>query len=334
MTTRRHMTQMLGLALASGSCPAVAAVRGRQIARVPQDGSFARFLDGVRSEALRQGMSSAIVERALALSGPNAHVLQLDHHQPEFTLTWAEYKARVVSLQRERNASQSYQENLSLLTDIWRRYRVDPRMVVGIWGLESNFGSRIGTFNVVDALATLAYDGRRTSFFRSELMASLRILDHGDVSPSGMIGSYAGAMGQPQFMPTSYLRYAVDYQGDGRRDIWTSRSDVFASIANYLGRCGWVPGEPWGQQVMLTRPVDPGDTGRQSVRPLSSWDRLGVRHSDGSRLSRLDVQGALLTPDGPAGDAFMVYTNFNVIRRYNPSDFYALAVGLIGNAAT
>lgn len=333
MMTRRDLTLTLGTALATGSYPLGALARARSVVRVPPDGSFAHFLNGVRSDALRQGLSPAILDSALALSAPNARVLQLDRRQPEFTMTWTEYKARVVSSQRQHDALQSYQENLPLLTKIWERYRVDPRAVIGIWGLESNFGSRIGTFNVVDALATLAFDGRRASFFRSELMASLQILDHGDVSPSGMIGSYAGAMGQPQFMPTSYLRYAVDYQGDGRRDIWTSREDVFASIANYLARCGWVAGEPWGQQVTLTRPVIPGDAGRLSVRSLAYWDKLGVRHGDGSRLSRLDAQGALLIPDGAAGDAFLVYTNFNVIRRYNPSDFYALAVGLIGNAA-
>ena len=164
-------------------------------------------------------------------------------------------------------------------------------------------------------------------------MASLRILGNGDVSPSSMLGSYAGAMGQPQFMPSSYLRYAVDETGDGRRDIWTSRADVFGSISNYLARSGWVTGEPWGQPVTLTQPVDATAAGRQSVRSLRSWDQLGVRRADGARFSRMDVTGALLLPDGSAGDAFMVYRNFNVIRRYNPSDFYALAVGLIGDAA-
>jgi membrane-bound lytic murein transglycosylase B len=257
----------------------------------------------------------------------------LDRHQPEFTLTWAQYRSRVISPAREQGALESYRRNLPLLTEIWRRFHVDPRVVIGIWGLESNFGTRIGSFNVVDALATLAYDGRRASFFRGELMNALRILGSGNIAPSSMLGSYAGAMGQPQFMPSSYLRYAVNYNGDGHGNIWTDRADVFASIANYLAKCGWVNGEPWGQPVTLTRAIAASAVGRQMVRPLEVWDQAGVRRRDGARFSQFNAKGALLLPDGPSGEAFMVYSNFNVIRRYNPSDFYALAVGLIGNAA-
>ena len=307
--------------------------RSRQSASAGGSDGYAHFLDGVRVDARREGVPDSVLDEALALQEPNARVLQLDRHQPEFTLTWAQYRARVIPPQREEGAVHAYQTNLALLTRIWQRYRVDPRVVIGIWGLESNFGTRIGSFNVVDALATLSFDGRRAGFFRSELMASLRILGNGDVAPSGMLGSYAGAMGQPQFMPSSYLRYAVDETGSGRRDIWTSRADVFASISNYLARSGWVTGEPWGQPVTVTRPIDAAEAGRQSIRSLSHWDQLGIRRADGARFSRMDVAGALLLPDGSAGDAFMVYRNFNVIRRYNPSDFYALAVGLIGDAA-
>ncbi|WP_419729508.1 lytic murein transglycosylase [Lichenicola sp.] len=333
MKTRRALTSALvSIGALSLTAPFVPAAFGRTRSP-PGSGSYAAFLEGVRAEAASHGVPGSVLDEALALSAPNAHVLELDRHQPEFTLTWAQYRARVIGPQRLAGARSSYQAELALLTDIWRRYRVDPRIVVGIWGLESNFGTKIGTFNVVDSLATLAYDGRRASFFRSELMNALRILGNGDVTPSRMIGSYAGAMGQPQFMPSSYLRYAVDYTGDGRRDIWTSRADVFASIANYLGKCGWVEGQPWGQPVTLTAPIDPGQAGRQSMRSLARWDAAGVRRSDGGRFSQPGVEGALLLPDGAGGDAFMIYGNFNVIRRYNPSDFYALAVGLIGNAA-
>ena len=334
MTTRRALT----FAIASAGVSAVLGLRPTA-ARTPGpisrkgDNSYTRFLHQVRAEALQRGIPASVLDAALALELPNAHVLQLDRHQPEFTLTWAQYRSRVISPAREQGAAEAYRDNLSLLTDIWRRYRVDPRVVIGIWGLESNFGTRIGSFNVVDALATLAYDGRRASFFRTELMNALRILGNGDVAPGSMLGSYAGAMGQPQFMPSSYLRYAVDYRGDGHRNIWTDRSDVFASIANYLGRCGWTEGAPWGQPVTLTRPIAPSLAGRQMMRPLASWTEMGVRRRDGAQFSQSDVNGALLLPDGAGGDAFMVYSNFNVIRRYNPSDFYALAVGLIGNAA-
>ena len=331
--TRRALTARLVSVAACALAGGPAHGRSRPGAPAGSSDGYARFLDGGRADALREGVPNSVLDEALALQAPNARVLQLDRHQPEFTLTWAQYRARVIPPQREQGAAQAYQANLALLTRIWQRYRVDPRVVIGIWGLESNFGTRIGSFNVVDALATLSFDGRRSGFFRSELMASLRILGNGDVSPSGMLGSYAGAMGQPQFMPSSYLRYAVDETGDGRRDIWTSRADVFASISNYLARNGWVTGEPWGQPVMLTQPIDATEAGRQSVRSLGHWDQLGVRRADGARFSRMEVAGALLLPDGSAGDAFMVYRNFNVIRRYNPSDFYVLAVGLIGDAA-
>ncbi len=333
MTTRRDFATRLASVAACALAGGPALGRARPPAGVAAAGDYTRFLDGIRAQARKEGVSDTILDQALALQAPNARVLQLDRHQPEFTLTWAQYRARVISPQRERGAAQAYQVNLGLLTGIWQRYRVDPRIVIGIWGLESNFGARIGSFNVVDALATLSFDGRRAGFFRSELMASLRILGNGDVSPPDMLGSYAGAMGQPQFMPSSYLRYAVDETGDGRRNIWTNRADVFASISNYLARSGWITGEPWGQPVTLTRPIDDGGSGRQIVRSLDHWDAAGIRRADGGRFSQMDVAGALLLPDGPAGDAFLVYRNFNVIRRYNPSDFYALAVGLIGDSA-
>ncbi|MBB2202448.1 lytic murein transglycosylase [Gluconacetobacter tumulisoli] len=296
--------------------------------------SYAAFLAGVRAEALRNGLSAPMVDRALALQAPNDKVLQLDRHQPEFTLTWAQYRQRVLSEKKIADGRAAAQARRALLTAVGQRYGVDAQPMMGIWGLESAYGTRIGTFRITDALATLAYDGRRASFFRSELMNALRILDHGDVEPERMIGSYAGAMGQPQFMPSAYLRYAVDYTGTGRRDIWTSEPDVFASIANYLGKCGWVAGEPWGQAVSVPAGLPQGSLGRDRRRTLAAWMEQGVRRQDGRAFSRGDITGAVIRPDGPGGEAFMVYRNFSVIRRYNPSDFYALAVGLLGRDVT
>ena len=202
-------------------------------------------------------------------------------------------------------------------------------MIAGIWGLESSFGTGTGDFRVVEALATLAWEGRRASFFRGELMAALKILDHGDVSPGAMTGSYAGAMGQPQFMPTSYLRYAVDFDGQGRRDIWTSKPDVLASIANYLAQSGWRAGQTWGQPVTIPPGFDV--QGRDVRRPLSDWAAAGVRPIAGRWSATAETQTALLAPDGAGGEIFIVFGNFTAIRRYNPSDYYALAVGLIGD---
>jgi len=295
-------------------------------------GAFAGFVAGVRAQALREGIRPEILNAALAGISPNPKIIQLDNHQPEFTLTWAQYRARVLPDSRLQAATTAYHRHVTTLSAVAARYGVEPQIIIGIWGLESGFGAKTGGFSVIEALATLAYDGRRASYFRGELMHSLRILNDGDISPRGMTGSWAGAMGQPQFMPSSYLQYAVDFDGDGRRDIWNSLPDVFGSVANYLARCGWHTGQPWGQPVQVPAAFT-GATGRETTRSLAAWQAEGVRRIDGRRFSRTDVRGALLQPDGPGGEAFMVYDNFRVIRRYNPSDDYALAVGLLGNAA-
>jgi membrane-bound lytic murein transglycosylase B len=296
-------------------------------------GGFASFVAGVRAEALREGISASVLRQALSGIVLNAKVLELDRHQPEFTLTWAQYRARVLPETRLAAGHAAYARQASLLAEVTGRYPADPRIVVGIWGLESGFGAKTGNFGVVEALATLSYDNaRRAGYFRAELLKALKILDNGDITPAGMTGSWAGAMGQPQFMPSSYLAYAVDFEGNGRRDIWKSLPDVFASVANYLARSGWRAGEPWGQPIRIPPNFDAALAGRQRMRTLGEWMAHGVRRSDGTKFSRDDVPGDVLLPDGPGGDAFMVYENFNVIRRYNPSDYYALAVGLLGNA--
>ncbi len=296
-------------------------------------GGFPAFVAGIREEALREGISPSVLDQALSGVALNPKVLELDRNQPEFTLTWAQFKARVLPATRLAAAHQAYARYGSLLAEVTSRYPADPRIVVAIWGVESAFGSKTGTYRVVEALATLSYDNaRRASYFRAELLKALRILDHGDITPAGMTGSWAGAMGQPQFMPSSYLAYAVDFEGDGRRNIWTSVPDVFASVANYLAKCGWRAGEPWGQPIQVPANFDSATAGRQTIRTLADWETRGVRRIDGTRFSRNDVSGAVLMPDGAGGEAYMIYGNFNVIRRYNPSDYYALAVGLLGNA--
>nr|WP_175282591.1 lytic murein transglycosylase [Gluconobacter morbifer] len=292
---------------------------------------YGAFLAGVRAQAIAQGVSSSIVTQALALTRqPNPKVLKLDRHQPEFTLTWAQYRDRVLPESRFEKGRTIYASQQSVMTPISDRFGCDDRAVMGIWGLESGFGAHDGTYSVVDALATLAFDGRRASFFRGELLKALQILNDGDITPAAMIGSYAGAMGQAQFMPSAYLRYAADGDGDGKRNIWTSEPDVFASIANYLGKCGWQPQEPWGQEVSLQTVLAKNQIGRTNTRTLAEWMQNGVRRADGQPFSRPDVVGAVIQPDGPGTQAFMVYHNFNVIRRYNPSDYYALGVGLLG----
>ena len=316
--------------LLAASLPAVLATRARAA-----PASFQGFLAGLRTEAQRAGISARTLDRALDGIQPNQKVLERDRHQPEFTMTWAQYRDLLITEKRIAAGRAAYQQNRALLSRVQDRFGVEPDPIVGIWGLESSYGTGMGDFHVVEALATLAWEGRRASFFRPELIAALRILDHGDVTPARMTGSYAGAMGQPQFMPTSYLRYAVDFEGHGRRDIWTSKPDVLGSIANYLARSGWHGGERWGQGVLLPANFDLSATGRGNRRPVGEWARLGVRSIDGRPLARPETPAAVVLPDGPMGpstDAFLVYANFTAIRRYNPSDFYALVVGLLGDS--
>ena len=317
MLNRRHVLAASILTLAPGARAAT--------------GTFQSFVSGMKAEARKAGVSDPTLERAFAGVAPNQKVLDRDRHQPEFTMTWARYKTLVINDQRIANGRDIVARERSLFRQVEEKFGVGPGVIAGIWGLESGFGVTTGDFRVIEALSTLAWDGRRASFFRGELMAALKILDHGDIAPAKMLGSYAGAMGQPQFMPSSYLRYAVDFEGHGKRDIWTSRPDVLGSIANYLAKSGWRTGEGWGQQIVLPPGLDVATTGRDILRPLGEWIRQGVRPLGGAWRAGSDAPAAIVAPDGQAGEAFAVHANFKAIRRYNPSDFYAIAVGLIGD---
>lgn len=318
---------MLTRRLLLATLPAGAAVRAHA---APE--SFAGFLLGVRAEALKTGISAATLDRAFAGVEPNQTVLQRMRHQPEFTMTWARYRNLLLTGQRMTDGVAAYRRNRALFEAVQQRFGVGPGVIAGIWGIESSFGTKTGDFRVVDALATLAWDSSRPRFFRDELLAALKILQHGDVAPARMTGSYAGAMGQPQFMPTSYLRYAVDFEGTGHRDIWTSRPDVLGSIANYLARNGWRGGGTWGQPVTLPAGFAGTEAGRDRRRRLDDWAAQGLRPIAGRWKAGGDTSAALLLPDGIGGEAFLVYPDFAAIRRYNPSDFYALAVGLLGDS--
>ncbi|MCL2430515.1 MAG: lytic murein transglycosylase [Alphaproteobacteria bacterium] len=321
MISRRFFTTSALPLLAAGLKPPPA----------PAETPFTAFLASVRAEAVGGGIAPSTVDRAFAGLRPNPKVLELDSRPPELIQTWERYRAIRVSDQRVSAGRQAMQANGGVLTEIDRRYRVDPAVIVAIWGLESNYGGYTGGFAVIEALATLAADGRHDGLFRSELISALRILDHGDIMPAGMTGSYAGAMGQPQFMPSSYLNYAVDFDGSGRRDIWNNCNDVLASIANYLAKSGWRPGEPWGQLVRAPSGFSVDRDKHNDRRPLAAWSRLGFTRADGTPFLRTDVLVAVVTPDGVGGEAYMTCANFDVIRRYNQSDLYALSVGVLAN---
>lgn len=296
---------------------------------VAANGSFQDFLVGIRTDAQRAGISKTTLDRAFQGVSVNQKVLDRDRNQPEFTMTWERYRGIVINDQRIANGREAYRQNRDLLDRVEQRYGVDRRVVLGIWGLESSFGTQTGGFHVIEALSTLAWEGRRASFFRGELMAALKILDAGDIAPAQMTGSYAGAMGQPQFMPTSYLKLAVDFDGNGRRDIWNNRADVLGSIANYLAKSGWRAGEAWGGAATIPANFDSGLAGRDNRRSAGEWARLGVRPTNGA--TGHDGTMALLLMDGANGEAFLVGPNFAAIRRYNPSDFYGVGVGLLGD---
>lgn len=297
-----------------------------------QSGSWEAFLDGVRAEARRHGISQATLSRALAGLRPNGRVIELDRRQAEGGLTWEEYRDRImVSPTRVANAQRHYAENQSLLRAIEARYRVSPAVIVAIWGVETNFGGNTGGFGVIEALATLAWEGRRAEYFRKELLAALRILEQGHIAPERMKGSWAGAMGQPQFMPSNFERLAVDFDGDGRRDIWDSKADALASIAHYFQRNGWREGEPWGRETIPPPDFDIWRADTETKRPLRDFARMGFRDAYGRPLPGWDLETSLVLPSRGAGQVFLGHHNLRVIRRYNSPVNYGLAVGLLAD---
>lgn len=293
---------------------------------------FATWLKGVEQEALKRGLPRKVVDEALADLAPIARVLELDRRQPETTQTFQEYVGRVVTPARIETARARLDEHRETLSRVSGRYGVSPRFIVSLWAIETDFGRIAGNFPVIAALATLAYDGRRSAFFREELFNALKIAARGDIPVQEMRGSWAGAMGQSQFMPSSYLAYATDFDGDGRADIWNSRPDVFASIANYLSSVGWRNDETWGREVRLPQSFDRSLIDHTKVtRPLSAWQGLGVRRADGGDLPSREMPASLIQPAGPEGPSFLIYNNYRVLLRWNRSLYFATAVGFLAD---
>ena len=293
--------------------------------------SFAEWREGVRSEALGLGISTAIFDAAFVDVEPIPRVIELDRSQPEVTLTFDQYVERVVPESRVAKGRKLLAEHRDLLEPIGRKYGVPPRFIVALWGIETNFGQYLGGFPVIASLATLAYDGRRSAYFRQELLHALRILEDGHITPEAMMGSWAGAMGQSQFMPSSFVNYAVDHDGDGRRDIWGTQGDVFASAANYLAQAGWRAGETWGRRVTLPAGFDHALTGLEVKKTLAEWQALGLRRADGTDLPQADISGSVVLPGGEGGPAYLVYNNYRTIMRWNRSFYFATSVGLLAD---
>ena len=300
-------------------------------ARADEAADFKVWLAGVREEAVAAGIAAATIDEAFAMVYVNSRVIELDRKQPEGTITFADYLARVVTPERVAAGRARLAELKPLLAEVEKRYGVEPRFVVALWAAESNYGEQIGGYPVVTALATLAFEGRRAEFFRGELIDALHILDEDQITPGNMLGSWAGAMGQSQFMPSSYRRFAVDEDGDGRRDIWDSTADVLGSIANYLAKQNWRPGESWGRAVRLPAGFDTGLATLDLEKPIADWEKLGVRRADGGALPGKQLMASLVQPDGPTGPSFLVYPNYKVIMQWNRSTYFATAVGQLAD---
>ena len=288
--------------------------------------SFSQWREQFRAEALAAGISAATFDQAFAGVQPDPAVIEADRSQPEFTRPVWQYLEGAISPQRVRSGRRLLSEHATTLDQIEARYGVDRETLVAVWGLESSFGQIMGDKSVIRSLATLAHEGRRPAFAKSQLIAALDILQHGDVAPQRMRGSWAGAMGQTQFIPTTYNTHAVDFDGDGKRDIWNSSADALASAAHYLQASGWKQGKAWGFEVELPEGFDYALADTEIRKPLAEWRRLGLRNLPGDQE---EANASLLLPAGHRGPAFLIMDNFRAILRYNNSSAYALAIGLL-----
>ena len=254
---------------------------------------FEQWLTSFKQEARSQGISDTILDQTLTNLKPVPRVIELDRKQPEGRLTFAQYKERVINQARIDQGRRLYRQHRAELDRISQKYGVPGNVIVALWGIETSYGNNTGGFGVVPALATLAHDGRRSAFFRKELLQALKILDQGHIAPTAMKGSWAGAMGQNQFMPSSFHAYAVDGNGDGKRDIWTSLPDVFSSTANYLHKSGWNPDQRWGRKIKLPGNFPESLTGREVSRSLLQWQRMGITLPDGATHTRHSTNESL-----------------------------------------
>lgn len=293
--------------------------------------TFAEWQAAFRKDALAAGISPELFDRAFANVTPDMSVIRADRSQPEFARPVWEYLDGALSALRVRKGQGLLYQYADVLQSIELRYGVDRQALVAVWGMESNFGSFQGDKSVIQSLATLAYEGRRPGFAHSQLLAALQILQHGDIEPEKMLGSWAGAMGQTQFIPTTYNTHAVDFDGDGRRDIWGSPADALASTAHYLQSSGWQKGQPWGFEVQLAEGFDYALADGSIRKTVAEWIQLGLKLPNGASVPAGSEQlsAALLLPAGYRGPAFLILDNFRAILKYNNSSSYALAVSLL-----
>lgn len=292
------------------------------------DAKFEAFIQSLWPQVRSAGIPRALFDAAFAgVSEPDATVLKLARVQPEFTSTTAEYLAKAVTEIRIDTGKRKKAELAGLLKAIEAKYGVDRHILLGIWGMESNFGKDLGSMGVLRSLATLMYAGRKRDYARGQLVAAFKILQRGIRKPDSFTGSWAAAMGHTQFIPTSYLAYAVDWTGDGKKDIWGSQEDALASTANYLARAGWRSDRPWGVEVKLPEGFNRGLIGRKTWKSFAAWNRLGVVAASGGKFASPEAEAFVMIPQGIDGPAFLVTRNFLALMDYNYSHSYAIAVG-------
>lgn len=295
--------------------------------------SFDAYVSNIKQEAINKGFAPSLVDNAFANIKFYQRSVKADKNQPEFKLTLDRYLNTRVPDWKVKQALKYYRQHKALLDKIAAEYGVQSRFIVALWGNESNFGKIQGKFPVISALTTLAYEGRREALFKKQLFAALQILQEGHISKDKFVGSWAGAMGQSQFMPTSFLTYAVDFDGDGKKDIWGNKADALASIANYLKTEGWNDQLTWGRQVTLPANFDTSLAGlkKNKMQSLKQWQALGVRRYDGSDLPTNDIQASLLIPDDANGRIYLVYSNFHTLMNWNRSSYFGAAIGYLSD---
>jgi len=292
-----------------------------------QQADFSQCLLRLESSARERGVQARTIEAVFPNVVPRERVIRADRSQPEFVDSFSDYLGRRVNDRRVATGRELLLRHSVLLEELTREHGVPGQYILAFWGLETNYGGYLGDVSVFDSLATLACDARRSGYFSSEFINALKLVDRGDVEPDAMIGSWAGAMGQTQFMPSNYLRYAVDGNGDGRVDLWNSEEDALASAANFLRNLDWRAGERWGREVLLPEGFDFGVAGRDRREMLGEWRRRGITDVRGAPVPAIDMKAALIVPSGQSGPAFLIYDNFDVIMRWNRSEFFALTIG-------
>ena len=318
---RRVFASLLALAPLWASLPAHA------------DPKFEAFIQNTLWPRMKAaGVSRELFERAFAgITDPDPAVLKLADNQPEFKSTTSAYLEKAVTPIRIETGQEKKKEEEKLLSAIESKYGVDRHILLGIWGMESNFGKDKGSMSVMRSLATLAYSGRRKDYANEQLIAAFKILKRGIVKPEKFTGSWAAAMGHTQFIPSSYVSYAVDWTGDGKKDIWNSKEDALASTANYLAKAGWKSDRPWGWEVTLPKGFDMALIGRAHWKTVAEWEKLGLKRSDGGKFGSAQAKAFVMVPQGIKGPRFLVTQNFLAIMDYNISHSYALAVGHLGD---